>query len=407
MSAPCARVSKRHSSSLGLQREPSCPSASPTSNVGGQGQALFQTQPAEQLRHAFQLLTALRPETRPTQQEALVQSRADGLVVMVAVPSKTPDMTMTAVLPIAMRGPRVTVQLREVVRVLKALGCASVELTTDARGLVMQAGGSRTLRVPGAETTEQPSLPVAPQVTTVPAAVLAEVLGATTYALSLDGTRPQLQSLLVEVEGQELIATATDGHRLAQATTSCAQCKPGGTALVRGPAALALQRICREAGRKNKSAPVTIHMNEQCVSFGTTLGTTRITLTARPPEATFPDYRQVIPQGEGTTQLEVDRAELLSAAQAIQAAGPGAVRLNMHDGCVLSGNGAEIRLGTGHTGSKLVVEVEAKYLIQALEAAYGPTVRLHFWGELDPIRIASCSPSGMRALNVTMPRRLK
>jgi DNA polymerase-3 subunit beta len=181
-------------------------------------------------------------------------------------------------------------------------------------------------------------------------------------AASGDDARPTLTGVLFEGDGESLRLVATDSYRL-------------GVRDVDGVATegskLVPYRALRELGRSIGSGPMRVALGEREASFVTAEGR----LTVRIIDSTFPNYRQLLPEGH-LNRLTVEKAAFLEAVgrAALVAEDHIPVRLAMHAGGVeLSvirqevGEATELLEGE-YTGDDMTIAFNTRYLTDGLNA---------------------------------------
>ncbi len=191
---------------------------------------------------------------------------------------------------------------------------------------------------------------------------LIKALGQVGVAASVDDARPTLTGVLFESEGGLLRLVATDSYRLG--VRDVEGVKIEGSKLVP-------YRALRELGRAIGVGPMTISLGEREASFVTGQGR----MTVRIIDATFPNYRQLLPEGH-TNRLTVDKAALLEAVgrSALVAEDHIPVRLAMHSGGVELtvirqevGEATELLEGE-YVGDDMTIAFNTRYLTDGVNA---------------------------------------
>lgn len=146
-------------------------------------------------------------------------------------------------------------------------------------------------------------------VLSLPAEGLRSILSAVAYAQAKKDVRTYLNGTFLEARGEYLHAIATDGHRLAQASTSLsAPVKAEGFVLPSGFVAL-LQKIPSKPGQL---ATIEAGRDEARVTIGA------YEITSKIIWAGFPDYWKSI-DGEGPNVAIADRDSLIAALRRVEA----------------------------------------------------------------------------------------
>ncbi len=189
-----------------------------------------------------------------------------------------------------------------------------------------------------------------------------KALGQVGVAASVDDARPTLTGVLFEGEGDSLRLVATDSYRLGVRDVEGVRIE--GSKLVP-------YRALRELGRAIGAGPMTVSLGEREAAFVTDRGR----LTVRIIDSTFPNYRQLLPDGH-TNRLTVDKAAMLEAVgrAALVAEDHIPVRLAMHSGGVeLSvirqevGEATELLEGE-YVGEDMTIAFNTRYLTDGVNA---------------------------------------
>ncbi len=227
---------------------------------------------------------------------------------------------------------------------------------------------------------------------------LIEALSQVGVAASGDEARPTLTGVLFEENDGALRLVATDSYRLAVRDVPSIGAE--GSRLVP-------YRALRELQRTVGDGKMTVTLGEREATFETERGR----LTARIIDATFPNYRQLLPD-EYPNSLEVSKEALLEAVgrAALVAEDHIPVRLNLHDGGVeLSVIRQEVGEETEHIegtykGEEMTIAFNTRYLTDGATAVAGDTVVLETTDGLKPGLLHGADGDQFRYL--LMPVRL-
>lgn len=223
-------------------------------------------------------------------------------------------------------------------------------------------------------------------------------LGQVGVAASGDDARPTLTGVLFEANDDGLRLVATDGYRLAVKDVQGVATE--GSRLVPF-------RALRELGRTVGAGSMTVALGDREASFVTDEGR----LTVRIIDSTFPNYRQLLPEGHAN-RLTVDRAGLLEAVDraALVAEDHIPVRLAMHNGGVeLSvirqevGEASELLEGA-YTGDDMTIAFNTRYLRDGITAVADEQVVIETSDPLKPGLLHGSTSEDFRYL--LMPVRL-
>lgn len=261
-------------------------------------------------------------------------------------------------------------------------------------GAMTVRGGKRRFSLPTQPADDYPQLPEVPEAfgESVSATALRTLLGRVTHAMSRDDSRPHLAGLYLEHEGNELRATATDGHRLSTAAVASDE---GITALVPAGGVAEMRRMVA-AGEGAVDLLVQgpwLHLRSDAE-----------TVSAKLVDAQFPAWRQVIPQSHEHS-VTCDRAALADALRAVcGVTGSRGAKLVAADGTLtVTASNDEGRTARDEVpcSGNATIGLNAEYLRDVLGAVSEDTVTLLMSGELDPVKIEANG-----AAHVVMPMRV-
>lgn len=196
-------------------------------------------------------------------------------------------------------------KLLDIVRALPEIGNVSLQL--DAKRLTVQSGKSRFQL----QTLEADAFPVVAQAESYAASVvlpqktLKHLFNMVHFAMAQQDIRYYLNGLLLVLEGNNVIAVATDGHRLAFCQAATEQEFVRQEVIIPRKTIAELQRLLEEV-----DDPVQIDFAASQVK----LGFTDIELLSKLVEGKFPDYNRVIPKGYKNS-FTIARTDLLHALQ--------------------------------------------------------------------------------------------
>lgn len=183
----------------------------------------------------------------------------------------------------------VTVGARKLQDILRSLpDTAEVSLVLEDKRLQVRAGKSRfSLQTLPAD--DFPRMTIADgdaKQLQLTQKAFRQLLAKTQYAMAAQDVRYYLNGLLLLVEGQELRAVATDGHRLAYASVDIDAELPRQEIIVPRKTVLELNRLLAD---NDEPLNITLTPNQVRFAFGS------IVLVSKLIDGKFPDYERVIP----------------------------------------------------------------------------------------------------------------
>ena len=270
--------------------------------------------------------------------------------------------------------------------------------STDTEVEITGNGPRFNLRAMSVDDYPKIAQPATDGAVEVDGAALTRALAQVGVAASGDDARPTLTGVLFEADEGSLRLVATDSYRLAVKDV------PGVTA---EGATLVPYRALRELSRTVGSGAMKVALGDREASFVTDEGR----LTVRVIDATFPNYRQLLPEGH-SNRLTVAKDALLEAVgrAALVAEDHIPVRLAMHSGGVeLSvirqevGEATEL-LEAEYTGEDMTIAFNTRYLTDGVTAVDDEKVVIETSDPLKPGLLHGASSQDFRYL--LMPVRL-
>jgi len=202
-----------------------------------------------------------------------------------------------------------TVGARKILDILRALPEGPVNLNLKDTKLVVQSGKSR-FSLQTLAATEFPVMQTHSEVQTswgMSQRKFRQLISQVYFAMAQQDIRYYLNGMLLVVDGKDVIAVATDGHRLAYSHIEL-DASPAGNGqkqeiIVPRKTILECQHLLQDT---DEMVDIRISNNQIKFSFGD------IELISKLVEGKFPDYQRVIPKGHKNS-LSVNR-EILQAA---------------------------------------------------------------------------------------------
>ncbi|MDR2186783.1 MAG: DNA polymerase III subunit beta [Azonexus sp.] len=132
-----------------------------------------------------------------------------------------------------------------------------------------------------------------------------QLLGKTQYSMAAQDVRYYLNGLLLLVDGKELRAVATDGHRLAYASVGIDAELPRQELILPRKTVLELNRLLVDS---DEALHITLAANQVRFAFGS------VVLVSKLIDGKFPDYERVVPSAL-RNHMTVGRLILMQAMQ--------------------------------------------------------------------------------------------
>ena len=202
-----------------------------------------------------------------------------------------------------------TVGARKILDILRALPEGPVSLSLKDNRMVVQSGKSR-FSLQTLSATEFPIMQTSgEQIASwkMSQKAFKQLISQVYFAMAQQDIRYYLNGMLLVLEGKDLIAVATDGHRLAFSQTTLENAPTGGgqkqEIIIPRKTILECQHLLSDG---DEPLELSLSGNQIKLNFG------EIELISKLVEGKFPDYQRVIPKGHKNT-LVVSR-ELLQAS---------------------------------------------------------------------------------------------
>jgi DNA polymerase III subunit beta len=276
------------------------------------------------------------------------------------------DVTTSVRIPCAVESPgRTAVLARHFNEVVRKMSRGALTLAVKQQQCEVRYGdGKGWSRFPTQDPADFPRVPElkADATLTLEADVLARLVERSVYAASTEETRPQLNGVLVQGTGQQVVFVATDGHRLARAsrTGSFAGLSKDGVIVP----TRALQAVSRTAQDATGPVEFQIASGKNQAGFTMQVGEYRVQIVTRLLEGPYPNYEQVIPK-DHPRALTCARTDLVEAVDIVASHADNVtrqVRFSLRSGSL--GVSSATELGAGeHT-------VTADYASDAMDIGY-------------------------------------
>ncbi len=244
---------------------------------------------------------------------------------------------------------------------------------------------------------------------TIDKLIIDSIVGKTAYAVSKEETRYYLNGIYLHHNEGELIAAATDGHRLAQKKNIMPE-------LTKGHAEDMPSIIIPI---KTVKAIKDLHAADGYMAIGISKEKIKVTtenqeLTSRLIDGTYPDYERVIPTDNDIT-IPVNKTQLENAiaCAAILSSASNGIKLHFTDNKLfvtsssIEGHIAEDNvLLAEQCASSIEIGTNNKYLSKAINTFNGEEILFQMSDSNSPIIITSETEEDIGYLSVLMPMRV-
>ncbi|WP_144111327.1 DNA polymerase III subunit beta [Paraburkholderia sp. BCC1886] len=200
-----------------------------------------------------------------------------------------------------------TVAARKLLDILRAMPDGQVTLTLNDKRLTVQSGKSRF----ALQTLAADEFPTVAQAKdfganlVVPQKTFRQLLGMVHFSMAQQDIRYYLNGMLLVVDGDQLMAVATDGHRLAFSSMKIEGSFARQEVIIPRKTILELQRLLEDI---DDTLKIDIAPTQVKFTFG------QVELVSKLVEGKFPDFQRVIPKSH-KNQFLIGREELQRSLQ--------------------------------------------------------------------------------------------
>jgi DNA polymerase-3 subunit beta len=298
----------------------------------------------------------------------------------------------------------ITLAARKLGEIVKELPAAALTMKVRDNAAVSLRCGSASYKLNGLAADEFP--PVVPAAATswmtLDAGTLRAMLAQTSFAISHDESRYTLNGVLLAADDTQLRLVATDGHRLALATTTLAQPAPAVSAIVPRKAVMEIMRVLGSG----EEVRVAVTDNQFVLELP------NFVMAARLIEGQFPNYEAVIPTGH-PVQLTIARAVLAGVLRRVAVMAEDRnkpVKLVLAPGALTLAAAsqdlgeAEEALEVDTGGGDFAIAFNSRYIQDALAAVPSDDVILELKDSFSPGVVRGAADASYRC--VIMPMRV-
>lgn len=299
-----------------------------------------------------------------------------------------------------------TVSAKKLFEIIRELDAEMEVSLATGNGFMSIVSGLSRFRVNTRPADEYPAMAEQQDAIkiTLPGNALADMIAATSFAMSTDETRKYLTGTLFELDdSQNLRLVTTDGHRLALSEIRLQQAAGTASCIVPKKAVIEIRKLCEE-----NQGQVELLISERQVR----LMAGSNTLTSKLIDARFPVYQDVIPVNnpniariERTSFDQILRRNMIVANEFTHD-----IRLNFSDqGLDISAHNSEQEESEEHLeaeypGHEVAIGLNGRYLRDALGAIRASSVCMELKDELSPVLIRGEDDEQSRY--VIMPMRI-
>lgn len=353
---------------------------------------LNDVQRAISTKTAIEILTGLKLDLTDDGL-TLTGSNAD-----ITIQTQLPVTASTADLTIESTG-SIVLPARFFSEIVKKLPEKTMKVTVNDHYQATITSGSASFTINGLDAVNYPHLPeidTAEQLT-IAGDVLKQIISQTVIAVSRQESRPMLTGIHVTIHNGELLAVATDSHRLSQRKITLTDApEVDYDIIVPGDAFRELSRMIDD----NEQLHLRVAENQILFTWGTTAFYSRLL------DGMYPETSRLIPQ-DSSTQVEFNAGVLLQAierASLLSHAGQNnVVKLELDTDAqraTLSGNSPEVGnveeelQFSSLSGERIAISFNPDYMKDALRSFGQATIKLAFTQPLRPFTLVPSDDQG-------------
>lgn len=353
---------------------------------------LNDVQRAISTKTAIEILTGLKLDLTDDGL-TLTGSNAD-----ITIQTQLPVTASTADLTIESTG-SIVLPARFFSEIVKKLPEKTMKVTVNDHYQATITSGSASFTINGLDAVNYPHLPeidTAEQLT-IAGDVLKQIISQTVIAVSKQESRPMLTGIHVTIHNGELLAVATDSHRLSQRKITLTDApEVDYDIIVPGDAFRELSRMIDD----NEQLHLRVAENQILFTWGTTAFYSRLL------DGMYPETSRLIPQ-DSSTQVEFNAGVLLQAierASLLSHAGQNnVVKLELDTDAqraTLSGNSPEVGnveeelQFSSLSGEGIAISFNPDYMKDALRSFGQATIKLAFTQPLRPFTLVPSDDQG-------------
>lgn len=300
----------------------------------------------------------------------------------------------------------VTINARKLFEITRELPDETVDVSSDKDDRVTIKSGKSRFTIMGLPSKDFPVFPEVDEtrLEKIDNESLREMIDKTSFAVSTDETRYNINGFLFEKEDTTIRMVATDGHRLAyieKKDIGVAADQKEGVLLPR-KGVLEMRKLLEEDGEFTLG----ITQKNAVMKRGDTL------ISVRLLEGEFPDYKKVIPR-ENDREVSADRLGLLSSLKRVSILSTDKIKgvkfsfskskLTVSSSSPDLGEATE-EMDIGYNDEDIDIAFNARYFIDMLESVTDEKVRIFLKDSLSP---GIVRPAGSDSYTyIIMPMRL-
>jgi DNA polymerase-3 subunit beta len=299
----------------------------------------------------------------------------------------------------------ITLPARRFFQLIRELTAPQMEIHCSTPEVAHINAGSSHFKIQGMHKSEFPQLPDLSEgiTTTIPPALLKEMLTRSSFAAARDDERQVLNGIFLETRNHQVMFLATDGKRLAKLWTPVDLPSDYSSSFI--IPLKAVEEMIKILDEKEPLARLVFMKDKISLEVGS------ITLISKLLSGQYPDVSRVIPE-KSKEPITLHREELTSLLRQVSlfttedsasvrfSFVPGELHLSAMSGEIGEG---KVSMPVNYGGSKLEIAFKPHYFIDVLRHSKDETIEFDITDPYNPALITDSSS----ALFVIMPMRLE
>lgn len=309
--------------------------------------------------------------TIPILQNFLMETEDKGIKVVFT----DLEMAIKHHIPVEIKGEgSITVPIKKFMEIVQNLGeDSAVNIAVDESNRISILSGKSRFKLGGAPKNDYPVIPDLDESNSfkMPARLLAEMITSTIFSASTEDDRHFLNGLLWKYEGDLFSLVATDGRRLAIASSKKVKAKKEFKVIVPSKILGELARYIKGAAIKDADE-VTVGLSSNQIGFriGKTVFISRLV------EGNFPAYEQIIPKSH-EIEININAEKLMAVTKRAAICSnerSGAVKYAFKPGALVVNSASqsmdfEDEIETDYTGKEFQISFNPKFVMDILKSA--------------------------------------
>lgn len=302
----------------------------------------------------------------------------------------------------------ITIPMKKFMEIVHNLGeGAEVNISADESNRVAVTSGKSKFKLSGAPKNDYPVIPDLDETNsfTIPAGLLSSMISGTVFSASTEDDRHFLNGLLWKNEKEKFSLIATDGRRLAVASTETLNIKKEFKIIVPSKIMNELAKFIKSAAIGEKEN-IIVGLSSNQIGFKVA----KTVFISRLIEGNFPAYEQIIPRNKEIS-VEINSEKLMAATKRAAICATersGAVKYTFKKDVLVINSASqtmdfEDEIEVDYKGKEFQVSFNPRFILDLLKVVGGKNVVFDFSTPATPVMIKISGNSDF--IYIVMPLR--